>query len=222
MMVKMTDLSIEKNDFLELLKIVYLIAGKLNIKAYIWGGFVQEIIENKYSRNHRDLDMFIENLDTKINDITEVLERENIKYEYKEQFKMLVLYRNSVHIGINPVLFEHTIAIWKHIGDKGFVIFLKEWLDNKFRDYNGINVLTAGIKFEYCFRKIAKYVNPDWKNKNREKDIKNLEYYKNKLIQKSIDPKELLQYIYSYNPFWFKHGYKELKEPIIVVGKDYI
>ena len=218
----MNQIDIEKMDFFDLLKIIYEITNELNIKAYIWGGFVQEIIENKYSRTHHDLDMFIENMDTRIVELKKILDENNVKYEYKEQFKMLVLYKNKIHIGINPLMIDHDIAIWKHIGDRGFVIFPKQWLDNEPREYNGLKVLTAGIKFEYCFRKMAKHINPDWKNKNREKDNINIEYYKNKLAENGINEKELLENIYSYNPFWMEHGYRELKEPIIVIGKECI
>jgi hypothetical protein len=216
----MNDLDNEKEEYTNILKDIYSVTNTLNIKAFIWGGFVQDIIENQYSRKHKDLDMFIEELDTKKEIIIKAFIEKNYKYEYKESFKMLVLYKNNIHVAINPIMFDHNIAIWKHIGDKGFVVFPKEWLDKEPREFNGINILTAGIKFEYGFRKIAKYLNPEWKE--REKDIIGMEYYKNKLMNENIKEEDILNNIYSYNPFWLEYGYNGFKDPVIVIGKNYL
>jgi tRNA nucleotidyltransferase/poly(A) polymerase len=46
------------------------VSNELNIKAYIWGGYVQDIMEGKILREHGDIDMFIENMDKNVNELS--------------------------------------------------------------------------------------------------------------------------------------------------------
>ena len=210
----------ENIDTIKMLDDLYNTVNTFNAKAYIWGGFVQDILENRILREHKDIDVFIENLVENLNGIINNMEKLKYKCEYTEKFCMLKIIKNGKHFGINPLKINHEVAIWKHIGEKGFVAFPKEWLDEKRRTFYDINVLTSGIKFEYSFRIIATHLNPQWKE--REKDNAALKYYKQKLIENNIDEKELLKNIWSYNPFWLDYGYNGFKEPVIVLGKEYI
>ena len=75
--------------------------------------------------------------------------------------------------------------------------------------------------FEYCVRKIIKYMNPNWTNRIRDKDIIANKYYENKLLENNINSEELLNKIWGYNPFWLKDGYNGYEAPVLVIGKEY-
>jgi hypothetical protein len=200
---------------------IILVSNELNIKAYIWGGYVQDIMEGKILREHGDIDMFIENMDKNINKLIKKLKTKNFICSYYSDMQMLILNKNNIKATLNPIIFKNTTAIWKHIGEQGFISFPKEWLDMEYKEFQGIYVLTAGYKFEYCIRTIIKYTNPNWENRIREKDIQAKEYYKKILLKNNINGEELLKKIWSYNPYWLKDGYTGYEKPVLVIGKEY-
>jgi hypothetical protein len=208
------------NEIIECISDIVDSSNKLNIKSYVWGGYVQDIIEGKILREHKDIDMFIENMDEHIEKLGHELK--DFKFDYHNNIKMLKLEKNGIKITINPIIFINETAIWKHIGEQGFINFPKNWLDKDFRHFYDIKVLTSGYKFEYCVRRIIKYMNPNWTKNIREKDIIANKYYENILKENGIKPSELLEKIWGYNPFWLKDGYNGYEAPVLVIGKEYI
>lgn len=200
---------------------VFMVCDELKIKAYIWGGLVQDILEGKILREHGDIDMFLENMDTNIHNLLDKLKIKGYNCSYNENIQMLNIERNNIKTTINPIIFNNNTAIWKHIGNQGFICFPAEYLDTELRKFYDINVLTSGFKFEYCIRKIIKYMNPHWTNNIREKDIKVHTFFERKLQENNINPKELLEKIWGYNPFWLKDGYNGYEAPVLVLGKEY-
>jgi hypothetical protein len=194
----------------------------LGIKSYVWGGFVQDIIEGKILREHGGLDMFMENMDSNIIDLEKYFIKNGYKYKYDNDLQMINIEKDDVRNTLNPIIFKNETAIWKHIGNFGFMCFPKEWLDTEYREFYNVKVLTSGILFEYSVRKIIKYMNPEWTNKIREKDIVANKYYENKILEMNINPKELMEKIWAYNPYWYKDGYNGYEAPVFVEGKDYI
>jgi len=208
-------------DIIQCISDIVNFSNELNIKSYIWGGYVQDIIEGKILREHNDIDVFIENLDTNIKYLEEKFTNNGYNFLFSNEIQMLKLNKNGIKATINPVKFINKTAIWNHIGEQGFICFPKDWLDIDYREFYGIKVMTAGIKFEYCVRKIIKYMNPAWLNRIREKDIIANEYYQKKLEEEKIEPAELLDKIWGYNPYWLKDGYNGYEAPVLVIGKDY-
>ena len=209
-------------EILEFIADIVTFSNELDLKSYIWGGFVQDILEGKILREHGDIDMFIENLDINIDNLEYKFKSKDYDCKYHKDIQMLNLGKNKIKATINPIKFNNKTAIWKHIGDQGFICFPKEWLDVDFRTFYDINVLTSGIKFEYCVRKIIKYMNPNWTNRTREKDITANKYYEKKLMENNINPKELMEKIWAYNPYWFKDGYNGYEAPVLVIGRENI
>jgi hypothetical protein len=210
-----------EKEYLQNVSEIMEISRELNIKAYIWGGLVQDIIEGKFLREHGDIDIFIENMDTEINKIINKLEKLNYECTYSTEMQMLNAKKDNIRTTMNPIIFDKKVAIWKHIGEQGFINFPKEWLDNEYRNFYNIKVLTAGYKFEYCVRKTIKHMNPNWENRIREKDIKAIEYYEKIILDNNIRPGELLEKIWGYNPYWIKDGYNGYEPPVLVLGKEY-
>jgi hypothetical protein len=210
-----------EKETIQYLEDIIVFSNELNIKSYVWGGFVQDIIEGKFLREHKDIDIFIENMDTNINSLMDKLKNKEYNCSYATNMQMLKLAKNNVRAVLNPIIYNKNVANWKHIGDQGFICFPKDWLDTEYRTFYDVKILTSGIKFEYCVRKIIKYMNPIWTNKIRDKDNVANEYYKSKLLENNIEPEQLLEKIWGYNPYWLNDGYNGYEPPVLVIGKDY-
>lgn len=200
------------NDLME-------ISTSLKLKTYIWGGLVQDILEGELLREHDDIDAFTEELDVNINDIIPRLEMKKYQCKYDSVYSMLKARKNNIKISINPIQLRNGIVFWKHIGEKGFICFPSTWLLNNLYPFYKIDVFVSGIEFEYSFRLLSQYINPEWTI--REKDKKALDYYEAKIHEKSITRLELLEKIWSFNPYWIEKGYDAFKAPVLVIGRDY-
>lgn len=208
------DISENNKSYLSFMKDIYDVSSELSIRTYIWGGFTTDIFEEKFLRDHGDLDCFVENMMT-------VLEQLIIKYKdkgYQTKFysdiNMLEIRKGNQHADFNPLDIDGEVAMWRHIGDHGTVYFPYDWLDSTPRNFYGVNVYTSGLCFEYGFRKIAGDVNPEWKE--REKDSIAKDYLEERIREKYIDDKDILKCIWSYNPFWIKKGYDPFTKPTLV------
>ncbi|MDR0982824.1 MAG: hypothetical protein LBM07_06240 [Culturomica sp.] len=217
--IKMEDKTLNEK-YMKMIDDIYTTLEHLHIKGYIWGGLVQDILEGHFSREHNDLDMFIENLVEIKDSFMEEMTTKNYKCSFENTMSMMRIEANDIHCGMNPLKIINNTAQWKHIGDLGFVMFPKDWLDNNYRQFYNLNVLLSGYKFEYCFRKMATHLNPQWKT--RPKDAEAIKYFSKKIADDNIKGEELLSKCWSYNPFWFKYGYNGCEEPVVVMGKDYI
>jgi len=177
--------------YLQMMRDVYEVSAACFTKTYIWGGFVIDIFEGKFLREHGDLDGFVENM-------MSVLERLIIEYEsrgyhtdFRKDINMLEIRKGNQHAAFNPLDVDGTVAMWRHIGDQGTVYFPYGWLDKNPRSFYNAKVYTSGLCFEYGFRKIVHLLNPEWNE--REKDRIARGYLENKIKEEGIDPKIILR-----------------------------
>jgi len=205
----------EKNrQYIILLKDIFDISSELGIMTYIWGGFAVDIWEGRLLREHGDLDGFTENLNENIEDLMELYKARGYEVTFNKEFSMLKVEKDTVHAGFNPLKFNGKTAEWKHIGDEGSVFFPVGWLDEIPRDFYGVKIFTAGIKFEYALKTKVSMLNPEWQL--REKDREAITYIKEKLQAQNIDEVEdIYKWFWSYNPFWYKRGYDEFFRPTV-------
>lgn len=208
--------SLKNQLFLQFLRDLHEVSDTLNAKAYMWGGFVKDIIEGEFLREHHDLDGFILDMDVILKELIIEFQKKNYVVSYDEKFMILSVMIGDAHAAFNVLHVNRGVAEWKHIGEMGSVFFPFEWLDDQPRHFYDVEVFTAGIKYEYGFRTIAPYTNPKW-SKRREKDIEALEYLKNELEKSDISVKQIENEIWSYNPFWIDYGYSAFKPPVLVV-----
>jgi len=204
--------------FLQIMRDITEVSDKLNTKTYIWGGFVIDLIEGKFVREHSDLDGFILNMDILLDRLISEFEKREYIVKYNEKFCILAIYKDELHAGFNVLHENKGIAEWQHIGKNGSVYFPYEWLDQEPRNFYDIKICTANIKFEYGFRNIALQINPEWSNR-RAKDIEAIKYYSEKLCDIDVDTKKIEGEIWSYNPFWIDFGYNPFKPPVLVIPK---
>ena len=211
-------ISNKNKTFLQILKDISEVSERLDAKIYIWGGFVIDLIEGKFVREHDDLDGFILNMDSILNELISEFEKREYTVKYNEKFRILAIYKGDLHAAFNILYENKGIAEWQHIGENGSVYFPYEWLDQKPRIFYEIEIYTSNIQFEYCFRNIAPLVNPEW-SKRRVKDIKAIKYYTEKLCSEDINIMQIEGEIWSYNPFWIDFGHNPFKPPVLVVPK---
>lgn len=210
---------VDKNKlFLEIIRDISEVAEKLNVKIYIWGGFVIDLIEGRFVREHHDLDGFILDMDKVMEKLTKEFENREYTVKFNEKFRILAIYKGDLHAAFNILYEDRGIAEWQHIGENGSVYFPYNWLDQEPRNFYGISIHTANIKFEYGFRKMAPLINPDWSN-TRPKDLEALKFYREKLSEIGISTDQIEEEIWSYNPFWIDYGYNPFKPPVLVVPK---
>jgi hypothetical protein len=204
------------------------VSNNLKIKFYIYGGIVQDIMEGKLLRRHSTIHMFMENMDDNIEYIMKYLKEKGLSIDYCE-------YLNSLHIGkyyikgkkeyvkiiITTIKFNGKTAIWKYLGEQGFINFPKKWLDNESRKFYNLDIFTSGVNLEYCYRIFFRYIHPKWWHEDRaEKHIKAIDFYENKLIENNINPYKIFEKIWCYSPYWYKEGFSGYEEPVLVLGKD--
>jgi hypothetical protein len=202
------------HKYLTFLRDIYEVSAACGTKTYIWGGFTTDIYEGRFLREHGDLDGFTENLMVHKDSLAAAYENRGYKAELISAFSILVIRRDGLHAAFNPLELDHSIAMWRHIGDRGTVFFPAEWLDAVPRNFYDIKAYTSGMCFEYGFRSIAGDVNPAWTL--REKDRDALLYLERKLQAQGIDTASTLGSIWSYNPLWLEKGYDPFDKPVLV------
>lgn len=204
----------EKNQqYLLMLEDIVNISLMLGIKTYIWGGMSIDIWEGQFLREHGDLDGFVENMDVHLDSLMNEYRKRGYDVQYICAFSMLEIRRGLVHASFNPLEINGNIAQWKHIGNEGSVYFPTEWLDTAPRLFYGVNVYTAGLRFEYAIKTKISMLHPKWQL--REKDRVAIHYMQEKLQELNIDEKDIYAWIWSYNPYWYKQGYDEFFRPTI-------
>ncbi|GEM_PF-747492 len=208
------NISISNQGYLELMKDIYEVSAACSTKTYIWGGFTIDIFKHRFLREHGDLDGFAENMMSVLDQLTTQYKTRGYNTEFLSDINMLVIRKGDQHAAFNPLDIDSDVAMWRHIGNQGTVYFPYSWLDNIPRSFYNIKVYTSGLHFEYGFRKIVNFLNPEWKE--REKDQIAAEYLETKIRESGIDIESILKRIWSYNPFWIKKGYDPFEKPVLV------
>lgn len=210
------DISVNNQHYLQFIKDIYEVSAALSVRTYIWGGFTQDIFEGRFLREHGDLDGFVENMMAVLEQLIQQYESRGYHTRFMEDFHMLEVRKGELHAGFNPLDLDQdgNVAMWRHIGDQGTVYFPINWLDKTPRSFYDAKVYTSGLRFEYGFRKIVGLLNPEWKE--REKDRAAKEYLEAKVKEEGLEKDEILRCIWSYNPFWAKRGYNPFDKPVLV------
>jgi hypothetical protein len=200
--------------YLDFMKDIYEVSNELSIRTYIWGGFTSDIFEGEFLREHGDVDGFVENMMSILDQLIIKYKNRGYHTEFRNDINMLVVKKGNQHAAFNSLDIDGTVAMWRHIGDQGTVYFPFSWLDDIPHNFYDTKVYTSGLCFEYGFRKIVGNLNPEWKE--REKDRIAKEYLEMKIKEKGLDTKMILKSIWSYSPFWIKKGYDPFDKPTLV------
>jgi len=207
------------------------VSDKLKLKCYIHGGLVPDIMKGKLLRNHSTIYVIMENMHENIEYILNYLKEKGLELDYSGYIKSLHVskyYINDkkefIKIIITSINFHENTAIWKYLGEYGFICFPREWLDKEYRNFYGLNIYTSGIELEYCYKILFRYLKPYYPNDKVEKHLKAMEYYENEILEKNINPFDLFKKIWCYSPYWHEKGYSRsgYEPPILVLGKDVV
>lgn len=199
--------------YLSMMADIHAVNEALGLRTYLWGGLCIDVFEGRFLREHGDLDGFTTDLETHRLPLEEAYTQLGYKVSFNEAFSMLRIEKSGIHGSFNPLRINSGTAEWKHIGDEGSVYFPTAWLDTEPRVFYGVNVYTAGRKFDYAVKTKIAMLNPEWKL--REKDLAAVAYLKKQLSAEQVTDEDIYKWFWSYNPFWFKRGYAEFFRPTL-------
>ena len=83
------DISEKNEQYLHLLMDIYDISTSLHVRTYIWGGMSIDIWENRFIREHGDLDGFTEKLIENLDALTVAYENRGYTASFEQAFSML-------------------------------------------------------------------------------------------------------------------------------------
>lgn len=207
------DISVSNQRYLEIMEDIYEVSTICETKTYIWGGFAIDILKGRFLREHSDLDGFTENMLDKLEELILLYQARGYETKYTKDIQMLEIRKGELHASFNCLDKDGNIAMWRHIGKEGTVYFPLEWLDEKPREFYGVQVYTSGCRFEYAIKTKVGMLTPIWKP--REKDKIAIKYLQDMLNSENISSKDIYKWIWSYNPYWYKRGYDEFFRPTI-------
>lgn len=204
----------KNQEYLKMMKDIYHVSEILGLKSFVWGGFVIDILQGEFTREHGDLDCFTEHLAENWLILQRQYEALGYSVSYMEEFWMLRIEKNGIHASFNSVRNIDGIAHWYHIGPRGTVYFPYDWLDQKPRLFYEIPVYTIGEKMAYVLKTSVSLLNPEWRL--RERDHLDIAMLERMLDRKEENIKEIRKRVWSHNPYWFTKGYDEYYYPILL------
>lgn len=201
-------------EYLKMMEDIYHVSETAGLKSFIWGGFVSDILQGEFTREHGDLDCFTENLPENRERLQRQYEGLGYSVSYMEEFWLLRIEKDGMHASFNSVRNMDGIGHWYHIGPHGTVFFPYGWLDQKPRLFYGTPVYTIGEKMAYVLKTSARLMNPEWKT--REKDYSDIALLERLLDRNAEEILEIKKKVWSHNPYWYARGYAEYYFPILL------
>lgn len=198
---------------LALLRDIYEVSCLCGTQTYIWAGMVRDIISGHFLRDHGDVDGFTLNLWELRDDLAALYRQRGYVVSFLEEFHILRIDRDGVHAAFNRLEVDGDTAMWRHIGDQGTVYFPRQWLVDTPLQFYDVPVLISGIEFEFAIKTHPQLLSPTWHG--REKDVEAIHWLSERLAERQIAAEDVLKRIWSYNPFWVKHGYPEYALPTV-------
>jgi hypothetical protein len=160
----------------------------LNTLSWIWGGYTIDIYENRFLREHDDLDYLTLNLHDLIQEFTGVFKNcgwQALPLENGD----LRLEKQGTRIHLGHVELSDR-ARWTHNGDKGSIWFPKEWLSTQPVRFYGQEIHVVEPEFQYVMIECPQMLNPNWKH--RQKDIDARAYLKSRTNERGASLQSLL------------------------------
>jgi hypothetical protein len=199
--------------YLAFLRDIGEVSAACGTRTYIWGGFTIDILEGYFIREHHDLDGFTLNLLDVLPEMIALYTVRGYATEFREDIDMLTIRKGDLHASFNRLEVDGSIAMWRHIGDEGTVYFPVDWLDAAPRDFYGVNVYSAGLELDYTLKTNIRMIHATWTL--REQDCAAIAVLERMMAQRDLDPEDFLRHVWSFNPYWVKHGYPEYAMPTV-------
>lgn len=187
---------------LQVLKDIFEVSCSCSTKTWIWGGFVIDIFEGYFLREHHDIDCFSLNLLDVKNGMDTLFKQRGYTTEYLSDFDMFKIDLHGIKAAFNRLENDKDVAMWRHIGNEGTLFFPMAWLNKTPINFYNIPTLVSGLEFEYVIKANVKLLSPIWDL--RKQDIKALEYLTRMLKLRNMSSDDLLKQVWSDNPYWRK------------------
>jgi len=207
--VEPTDIS---TAYLRLLSDVCAVSKEVGTRSYVWGGLVVDVLSGRLLREHHDLDCFALDLGEHQLQMIDRFEALGFAITVLDEFQILRIDREDVHAAFNPLTIREETASWHHVGIHGRLDFPVCWLDSVPRPFHGIDVYTAGARFEYAIKTHPELLNPEWGG--RPKDQVAIDRLRCEIEREGFGDLAFLRHVASFTPFWAERGYPEYAGPI--------
>lgn len=189
--------NIEKEKtYLEALNSLYDFSFQLKTKTYIFGGLTLDVWENKFLRDHHDIDCLTVDLHTLRDNFRTLFEKSGYKTEDLDNGDFRAL-KGDLKMHMGHLKIEDETVEWTHNGEKGSIFFPKNWLSENSNQFYGTNVYTADPKFEYTIKVHPELMNPEWMP--RDKDIVARRKLEQLLTERGVAMNSLINHMQSVN-----------------------
>lgn len=142
-----------------------------NTKSYIFGGLTLDIWEGKFLREHDDIDVLCEQMYLHRGMFHDFFSKQGYETKDLENYDFKAIKKEAkIHIGHLEI--RDSQVEWKHNGDKGSIIFAKDWLDQKVYHFYDIELFTVKPEFEYVLKTHPELMNPDWVLRQKDLDAR--------------------------------------------------
>jgi hypothetical protein len=172
---------------LQAMELLEIYSKRLHTIPWIWGGFIIDVYENHFLREHEDLDYLTLNLHGLIPQFTQCFENDGWQTTLLENSD-LKAERESVKIQLGHVELSDK-ARWTHNGEKGSLWFPREWLNPKPLSFCGVEIHVVAPELQFVLMEQPQLLNPAWRH--REKGTIAREYLKGYIKEKGIPPQSL-------------------------------
>jgi hypothetical protein len=187
---------------LQILQDIYDISTACSTKTYVWGGFVMDIMEGRFLREHHDIDCFTLNLLDVKEKVDNLFVSKGYHTQYIHDIDMYQIKINGCGTAFNRLEVEKETAMWRHIGNEGTLFFPVRWLKDTPVLFYGVPIFISGPEFEYAIKARVELLSPEWQLRGIDESSR--EYYLKALEQRGISPEEVLEQVRSDNPYWIK------------------
>ncbi len=182
-----------RNDLnLSAMKLVETFSKNLKTVSWIWGGFTIDIYENRFVREHDDLDYLTLNFHSLLPQFSELFAGSGWQVNVLENGDLRVK-QEGIKIQLGHVELSDK-ARWTHNGEKGSIWFPSQWLDSKPVNFCGIEVHVVKPEFQCAMIERPQMLNPSWKH--RDKDVSAQRYLRNYIEGEGLALQVLLEQVH--------------------------
>jgi hypothetical protein len=181
-------MSSNKNEQqLQAMELLETYSKRLHTIPWIWGGYTIDVYENRFLREHEDLDYLTLNLHGLIPQLTYLFENDGWQTTLMENSDLNAEH-GSVKIQLGHVELSAK-ACWTHNGEKGSLWFPLEWLNPNPLSFCGVEIHVVVPELQFVLMAQPQLLNPAWRY--RDKDTIARKHLKGYIKEKGIPPQSL-------------------------------
>lgn len=169
---------------LKAMSTVAAIARELDTRAYLWGGWLSDVLVGRVLREHSDIDYLTVDLRPLVDAFDARLAGQGWEARHALDDCLLAARREGIKLHLGHIHMG-TCVDWKHNGDRGSIRFPSDWLHEEPLDFYGLQVHVVEPELGYVLKTHPGLMNAGWEP--RDKDRADLQVLQATLIEKRVD-----------------------------------